>query len=166
LIPTPVAPRPGLAARWKTKLRDAWAQLKREHATPARLGVAMGVGVFCGCSPFHGFQVLLTLGLAWLLRLNKLAAMLGLQISAPPLTPLVIYAGLQVGALLLHGRFLPLRLSGIRAMVHGSLARALLTDFVVGSLVLGVVLGTLIGLVTTAVVRRQRARAGSAADPA
>lgn len=125
----------------------------------------MGVGVFCGCSPFHGFQVLLTLGLAWLLRLNRLAAMLGLQISAPPLTPVVIFAGLQTGALLLHGRFLPLRLSGIRELVHGSLARALLTDFVVGSLVLGVVLGAVIGLATTAVVRRQRARSGSAADP-
>jgi uncharacterized protein (DUF2062 family) len=160
------APKPGRVARWKAKLRANWETLKAEHTSPARLGVAMGVGVFCGCSPFHGFQVLLSLGLAWVLKLNKLATLLGLQISAPPVTPLIVFAGLQFGALLLHGRFLPLRLSGIREVVHGSLWRGLLTDFVVGSLALGVLLGLVVGVVTTLLVRRYRAKSGSAVNPA
>jgi len=166
VIPQASAPKPKLLARWKAKLRQGWETLKAEHASPARLGVAMGVGVFCGCSPFHGFQFLLSLGLAWVLRLNKLATLLGLQISAPPVTPLIVFAGLQFGALLLHGRFLPLRLSGIREAIHGSLWRGLLTDFVVGSLALGVVLGLIVGAVTTLLVRRYRAKTGSAANPA
>lgn len=166
MSPEPQPPPSGRIARWKAKLRQSWEALKAEHATPSRLGVAMGVGVFCGCSPFHGFQVLLALGLAWLLKVNKLAVLLGLQISAPPLTPLIVFAGLQLGALLLQGRFLPLRLGGIRAAVHGSLARALLTDFVVGSLALGVLLGLLVGVLTAALVRRHRSRSGSAANPA
>lgn len=156
----------GRLARWQARLRASWESLLAEHATPGRLGAAVGVGVFCGCSPFHGFQFLLALLLAWALRVNKLAVMVGLQVSAPPVTPLVLFAGLQFGALLLHGRFLPVRLGEIRAAVHGSLARALLTDFVVGSLALGVVLGLAFGLLTAAWVRRRRARAGSAAHPA
>lgn len=155
--------RQGRLAKWRRRLRASWESLLAEHATPARLGVAVGVGVFCGCSPFHGFQFLLALLLAWALRVNKLAVMVGLQISAPPVTPLIGLAGLQSGALLLHGRLLPLRPGELRAAVHGSLTRALLTDFVVGSLALGVGLGMLLGLLTTAWVRRRRARTGEAA---
>ena len=147
-------------------MAKAWVALKAEHATPTRLGVGVGVGVFVGCSPAHGFQVLICLGLAALLRLNKLAVMLGLQVSAPPLTPLVIFAGLQTGEWVRFRRFLPLSPTQIRAAVGPHLARSLIIDFVLGSLIVGAVLGTLAGVVTTALVRRRRARLAPGAPAA
>jgi uncharacterized protein (DUF2062 family) len=141
-------PTPAPRKWWQPNLREKWESLKAEHATPGRLGVAVGVGVFCGCSPVHGFQFLLALGLAWLLRLNKVAVLIGLQVSAPPITPVIIFAGFQVGELVQHGRFLPLSISQIRQLSGDSLARTLVTDFVLGSVVLGLVLGVLIGTAT------------------
>ena len=103
-----------LRERVRRHLRQRIDQLLSEHASPERLGWAIGVGVFCGLSPLLGFQFLAALALAWLLRLNKLAVMVGLQISAPPFTPLVIFAELQLGSLLLHGKVLPLSLELVR----------------------------------------------------
>jgi uncharacterized protein (DUF2062 family) len=155
----------GWFARWRTRARAEAKKVLSEHGSAGKLGLAVGVGVFCGCSPFHGFQFLLTLGLAWGLRLNKVAALVGLQISAPPLTPFIIFAGLQAGALLLHGALLPVSLSGLEAAVGASMTRTLVVDFVVGSLALGVLLGVLFGLLTATWVSRRRAAQARAANP-
>jgi uncharacterized protein (DUF2062 family) len=147
--------------RWwklRERLGAKWAELMAEQATPERLGVAVGVGVLMGCSPFHGFQFLIALALAWLLKLNKIAVMIGLQISAPPITPFVALAGIQLGEYMLHQRFLPLSISEIRAMSGGSLLRTVLVDMTVGGLTLGAVLGLALGGLTTWVLRRRRAR--------
>ena len=150
-----------LISQYNARLRGRWEALKAEHSTPGRLGVAVGVGVFAGCSPVHGFQFLLALGLALLLRLNKLAVMLGLQVSIPPLNLLIIYLGLQTGERMLHGRWLPLRLGALRAAGGAHMVRTFLADFVVGSLALGTVLGLLAGIVTTLVLLRSASRTRS-----
>ena len=145
------APRKAVA--W---LRARFDALKAEHSSAARLGVAVGVGVFCGLSPLLGFQTLLALGLAWLLRLNKLAVMLGLQISAPPLTPLVVLAEIQLGELIVRGRLLPLSVEGIKAMPGRELLRTFLVDLTVGGLTSGVIVGALLGAITVRLIERRR----------
>jgi uncharacterized protein (DUF2062 family) len=81
-------------ARFRAHVRARFEELKGADESPERLGVAVGVGVLCGCSPFLGFQTLLAVALAFLLRLNKLAVFIGLQISIAPVTPLVVFASL------------------------------------------------------------------------
>jgi uncharacterized protein (DUF2062 family) len=103
-----------------------------------------------------GFQILMALGLAWLLRLNKLAVMLGLQISAPPITPLVVLAEIQLGELLLRGRLLPLSLARIRAMPGRELLETFLVDLTVGGLTSGVIAGAALGSITARLIQRRR----------
>jgi len=150
-------------SRWNIRERLArkWEEIKAEEATPERLGLALGVGVFCGCSPFHGFQFLLAVGLMYLLRLNKIAVMVGLNISVAPVTPVIIFASIQLGELILHQRFLPFSVAQIREMSGGSVARTLLIDLGVGGLTLGVVLGTALGMLATVLLRRRAARKAS-----
>ena len=69
---------------WFPDFRALWDRVLREHASPARVGFAVGIGVLVGCSPFLGLQVAIAALLAIVFRLNKLAVFLGLQISAPP----------------------------------------------------------------------------------
>jgi uncharacterized protein (DUF2062 family) len=144
--------RAGLVA----SLRGRFEALKAEHSSAARLGVAVGVGVFCGLSPLIGFQFLLALGLAFLLRLNKLAVMLGLQISAPPITPLVVLAEIQLGELLLRGRLLPLSLARIKAMSGHELLATFLVDLTVGGLTSGVIAGGALGAIAASLIQRRR----------
>ena len=142
-------------------LRARIEALKSEHASPARLGWAVFVGVMCGCSSLIGFQFLASLLLAWLLRLNKLAVMIGLQISAPPITPFMIFAELQLGELLLRGKLLKISTEMIRATPNRELFRLFFIDLTVGGLVMGAVLGAALGVATARFVRKRRARVGA-----
>lgn len=106
--------------------------LSREHASPVRIGIAVGVGVMLGCSPFLGVQVLLALVLARFVGLNRIATVLGVQISIPPLTPVILFATAQVGALVLRGHWLPMRLAGFRGLPAARLLADLFMDMLVG----------------------------------
>jgi uncharacterized protein (DUF2062 family) len=153
---------------WGTKaLRHFRAQfrlLRREHASPARVGVAVGVGVLLGCSPFLGVQVLTALVLARLLHLNRIAILLGVQISIPPLTPLVLFVTAQVGALLVRGHWLPLRLASFRGLPTAQLLASLFVDMLVGGFVVGGLLALVLGT-ASAVGLGWSSRARLAAHP-
>ncbi|MHB8873849.1 MAG: DUF2062 domain-containing protein [Myxococcaceae bacterium] len=144
--------------RARRKLRQWWRQVKNEQATPRRLGVAVGLGVLLGCSPLWGFQVLLGVTLAWVLRLNKLAVLLGLQISVPPLWPFIIVGTAQAGELVLEGRLLPLTLAEVRAAPLPDVFLGLFVDMLVGTVLVGGAAALVLGAVTSALVRKHRER--------
>ena len=151
---------PPRRATIRRRLQHRWRQLKNEQASPRRLGAAVALGVVLGCSPLWGFQMMLCVVLAWVFRLNKLATLLGSQVSTPPFTPLIIVGTAQVGELLLHGRWLPLTLSEVRAMHPQDLISNLFVDMALGSLVLGGAIGLVLGGLTSTLVRRHRERKG------
>ena len=98
------------------------------------------------------------MGAAFLFRLNKLAVLIGLQISVPPITPLVVLASLELGELLIRGQHIPLTLSQLRAMPAKELLARFFVDLSVGGLVLGIVLGLVFGAITERWITRRRAR--------
>jgi uncharacterized protein (DUF2062 family) len=59
---------------------------------------SIALGVFVGISPFWGFQTVLVLALAVLLRLNKVIAFAFSNVSFPPFIPFIIYGSLQLGS--------------------------------------------------------------------
>jgi uncharacterized protein (DUF2062 family) len=152
---------PTAGSRWwqlRSRLRDKWEELKAENATPEKLGLAFGVGVALAFSPFHGFQVLLGFLTAWIFRLNKIALFIGLNVTIPPVLPLVILSDIQLGALILHQRLLPLSVAQIREMSGDHLFRELFLNLFAGGMVLGPLMGVISGYLATRFIRRQRAR--------
>jgi uncharacterized protein (DUF2062 family) len=143
-----------LAARGT--LRRWTAALVHEHASPGRIGAAVAFGVWVGCSPFYGVQTLVGLALAPALRLNRLAVLLGLQISIPPVAPFLLFANAQVGALILQGQWLPLSVAALRAIPTSKLVTELFLDLLVGGALVGAALGLALGFLTTYLVRRRR----------
>jgi len=141
------------------RVREALESLLREHASGPRLGAAVGVGVLVGCSPFLGLHTLIALALATLFRLNRLAVLMGTQVSVPPLTPLMLLLNAQVGARLLQGRWLTLSIEQVRAMPARALVAELFWDSLVGGLVVGGLLAVVLGWATAALVQRRQARA-------
>ena len=64
----------------------------------AKKAASIALGVFIGIAPFWGFQTIIVLFLAVLLRLNKVIAFAFSNISFPPFIPLIIYGSLQLGS--------------------------------------------------------------------
>jgi uncharacterized protein (DUF2062 family)/SAM-dependent methyltransferase len=146
-------------------LRGLARQLWHQHATPLRLGSAVAVGVLVGCTPFFGLHVWIGLGLALLLRLNKLAVFLGSQISIPPLAPLLGYASVQVGARLVTGRGVHLTVADFSLSRLPALLRDFLLHWTIGGLVVGAAIALPALGVVAALVQLRRSRAAASADP-
>jgi uncharacterized protein (DUF2062 family) len=133
----------------RVRLRRLLSQIWTEHASPARLGAAVGLGIFIGCSPLYGLHTVIGLLLALPLRLNKCAVLLGTQISIPPVAPLLALASVQLGALLLAGTVPPIDASLLQADRLHLLLGSFAACWIVGSLLLGALLG-LLGCLATA----------------
>ncbi len=108
---------------------------------------SVALGVLVGLSPFWGFQTVIVLFLAWVLRLNKLIAFAFSNVSIPPLIPFIIYASIQLGASLVgspadhafHWR----EIDTYRPFIQQHL-----TEYVLGSLILATVSAGIFGLVS------------------
>jgi uncharacterized protein (DUF2062 family) len=150
----PKPPNKGLV-RW---IKRVWRQLKREQLTPGRFGVAVGMGLFFGLSPFWGFQMVTAQVLAYVLRLNKLAVAAGVSISAPPFLPFEVLLSVQLGQRLLYGTWAPLSLDFIREHGAAQIARHYGAAFGVGALMLGTLVSVPAGFFAAWRMRTAHAR--------
>ena len=55
-----------------------------------KIVLAIMLGIFMGIVPLWGYQMLITLFLAHLFRLNKVIALVAANISIPPMIPLLL----------------------------------------------------------------------------
>jgi SAM-dependent methyltransferase len=110
------------------------------------------VGVFIGCTPFYGFHLLLCIAAAWLFKLNQVKTYLASHVSLPGIWPLLVIAELQLGRFLRGSPPLALRVSEIRHLD----VRRFFVDLLLGSTVVGLVLGAAFAWVTHRVVQRTR----------
>ncbi len=109
-----------------------------------------------GCSPAYMFQMLLAVLLAQVLKLNKLAVLAGVQISAPPLTPLVVIASIKLGHWLLKGTWISLTLEGVQKIPRWELLKTFSASLAVGGMTLGVGLGLVLGTATAWILKQRR----------
>lgn len=137
--------------RTRSKLRELWRRAKSERATPRQIAWAVAVGVFTGCTPAVGFHGWLAVGVATLLRLNRLFAFIGSRVSNFLIIPWITLAELQVGHRLRTGE--GLEISAAEALRHGP---TLLVDWCIGAVPVGLGLAVVLGVVAYAVAKRRR----------
>ena len=89
-------------ATWRSALGEASAL---GGSNCRELAMAFALGIFVGLTPFYFIQTLLAIYLSRRLHLNPLAAVIGSQISIPPLAPLWMGLSYAVGHLLLKGEW-------------------------------------------------------------
>ena len=123
----------GLSGRLKSFLHNIIA----ERLDPWHVFAAVFIGIFVGVVPIYGLQSLTAIGLATLFRLNKPITFGATFINNPLLQPLLIFYSIVLGHYMLHGERLHLASFQIRNMD----LRSQLSDWVVGSLILGLILG-------------------------
>ncbi|WP_281240051.1 DUF2062 domain-containing protein [Flavobacterium praedii] len=108
----------------------------------ARKSFSIALGVFIGISPFWGFQTILVLFLAVLLKLNKAIAFAFSNVSFPPFIPFIIYASLKIGSYFItNEKPLILNMNMTLADIQKNIMQ-----YVVGSFVLATFMAILFGL--------------------
>jgi len=92
-----------LQMRWNLifRLQRFFRWLWQQEGSPSYKARGLGIGVFCGCFPFFGFQTLLGISLASLLRGNHFLAVSGTLISNPATYLPLYWLNYRVGSALL-----------------------------------------------------------------
>lgn len=102
------------------------------------------VGAFMAVAPVWGWQMAIALGIAIAFRLNKIIVLAVSNISIPPMIPLLLYLSYISGGIVLG--------KGIGLGLEGGITFEFLTEnlfqYVVGSIVFGLVLAGILGIIT------------------
>jgi uncharacterized protein (DUF2062 family)/SAM-dependent methyltransferase len=149
-------PQASRRERLRSGLRALLYELRVEGHSPARQACAIALGVFIGCTPLYGLHLPLCIVLARLFGLNRLKTYIAAHISTPVLLPFLLFGEIQVGRLLRGARPLSIHPGQLKEDFAFWHWRARVSDLLVGSLVVGLVLGALFGLLTYWLVRRGR----------
>lgn len=132
-------------------------QILLHNENPMKVSIALGFGAFMGVSPIWGFQMLTAAFLAHLMRLNKILVLLASNISIPPLIPFIIYFSYKTGGWVLgvtgtltKESLLNLKDQLLQKNFYDTLQELgyNLFQYVIGSLVFGLLLGIAIWLVS------------------
>lgn len=95
-----VYPRKG----WRRALSYLGHRVRRIPDTPHRIALGFAAGAFVSFTPLFGLHVLAAVALAWAIRGNVLAALIGTLIGNPLTFPLIAPMALTLGRLLLGHR--------------------------------------------------------------
>ena len=122
--------------------RFLFEDLLHNQDSPKKKALSIALGVFIGLSPLWGFQTVIVIFLAMLLKLNKVIAFSFSNISFPPFIPFVLFLSLQTGNWMLNIESY-YTLEGIRE--NFDLARHL-EAYLLGSIVLSTTIALVFGL--------------------
>ncbi len=85
----------------KHNIGRIWSQAKKLKGDPHYVAMGMAIGVFVGATPTIPFHTVLAVGLAFVLRASKPAAVIGVWFSNPLTIPFLYLASYKSGRLLL-----------------------------------------------------------------
>jgi uncharacterized protein (DUF2062 family) len=125
--------------------------LSRQHSSAGELGAAVWLGIFLGALPIIPFGIVTIVYASHKLHLNKFASVGASNLCCLPLVPFLC---VELGHLLIHGSFwYEFNRHTLLEQIHHRL-----WEWLVGSLLIGPVLGAAGGLVTYLLVRSYRRR--------
>jgi len=127
-------------ARPLRRLREMRDWLRRQQGTPGYQARGLAAGVFTGCLPFFGLQIVLGVALAGAMRGHPLLAAAGTWISNPLTTLPMVWLNLQLGILLLGPTE---RLPDLRQLAGQPLAElgwSFASRLLLGSVLMGLVM--------------------------
>ncbi|HMJ06855.1 MAG TPA: DUF2062 domain-containing protein [Chthoniobacterales bacterium] len=92
---------------FRRKLGAQHSRLIKIKDTPHSVALGAAIGMFFGFTPLFGLKTLLSIGVAWLCRSNKLASAVTVTLHDVmlPFAPVIYYWEYQFGMWILHGHF-------------------------------------------------------------
>jgi len=138
--------------RFARILSELHYTLRTEGDSPGRKAAAIGLGTFIGCVPLYGTHLILCASLARLFHLNRLVTYLAAHINNPLTAPWLLFISFGIGHHVSHGRWPPLRPAELTQLGLWNVGR----DLMIGSLLLGLVLGSVFAVAAFFISKRAR----------
>lgn len=125
------------------------ARLLKEHHDPHGIALGVAIGSFIGILPLYGLHTILCVIALFLIpRANKLAIVLGTNISIPPTVATITWTAYDIGRILLANRhYPPLSLEYLRSFRISKVSEFYYPLFV-GSVVLALLVSAVLYLIT------------------
>ncbi len=130
---------------WRHNLLFLFTNVKSPH----KAAQSFSMGVFIGLLPILGFQTLTWMVLTPLLKLNWPLAFLGVNISFPPMLPLIIATAIAVGKI-----FVPMAPISLPAFFRVHPLARYGVEWFFGSIVLAIAVGIFAYAITYLVYRK------------
>src|SRR6478735_2060274 len=137
-----------------------WRRLRGERQSPARVALAVALGLFIGALPVYGLHFVLCVLVCLPLGLDLLLAYLVANISNPLVAPFLITLEVEIGSLLSTGRHAGFSLE--RAKQTGILGFAFQAGL--GSIFVGGGLAAIGSALAYLIARKRRATATAATE--
>ncbi|MCX6244204.1 MAG: DUF2062 domain-containing protein [Bacteroidetes bacterium] len=109
-----------------------------------KISFSVAVGSFIGVIPVWGFQMLVAFGAAYLLRLNRFVAVAASNISIPPMLPFILFLSYITGGIITGNSD---HTPGYSNGINLKWLEANLVQYLVGSIVFGIILAIFLGTV-------------------
>ncbi|WP_225907387.1 DUF2062 domain-containing protein [Leptolyngbya sp. BL0902] len=157
-LPEKSAMRKGIPSDWQRKIRYVYLRFIRLQGSPEQLARGMASGVFSGCFPLFGLQIVIGLAVATVVRGNRIMAAAATWISNP-FTYLPIFAfNYQVGVWILGSSSTQgfTDLDSLRGWAD--MGTEVSVRLMLGSAVVGVIAGLLSYYLGLPLIRRLRQR--------
>jgi glycosyltransferase involved in cell wall biosynthesis len=120
------------------------------HHSDQLKAVSVAFGIFMGIIPIWGFQLVVAIFLAILLKLNKPLVIVAANISIPPMIPIIIFASYKAGAFWMGNNAMQLDFS--RSISLDSIKKNL-QQYIYGSITLAILAGFVFGLLTFIILK-------------
>lgn len=132
--------------RWK--FRKILVKLFKLNNTPHEIAIGVAIGVFIAVMPLYGFHTIMVIIAALLVRRsNKIAMLLGTNISLPPTVPFITWAGYEIGRLILRRDFPDLDWTVFKSLTIKKVVN-LYPPLFIGSFFLGLLLAAIFYFIT------------------
>jgi uncharacterized protein (DUF2062 family) len=135
---------------WRRSFVYYLKRILRLSGTPYAIAMGAAVGATVSLTPLLGFHLIIAFAVAWVLRGNLIASGIGTLVGNPLTYPFIWTSTYELGHLLMNGvtRDAPIRLG--YDLMHKSIDQILpaIKLMLVGSLPLGIAVGTITFLVT------------------
>ena len=120
----------------KVSYRKLLKDLLALDDTPEKIAISFAVGVYVSVSPFFGIHTIIILSIAFLFKLNKVAALIGSWVNLPWSVPVVFYIEYRIGKFLLNdSTSFELKPFSLQHYLSGS--RQAFFDILTGSVIFG-----------------------------
>jgi glycosyltransferase involved in cell wall biosynthesis len=115
-----------------------------------KIAASVTVGVFIGVLPVWGFQMLVAYGTAYFLKLNRFVTVTASNISIPPMLPFILFLSYITGGLIVGYNKHVVRYSSGMTLTW---IKANLLQYLVGSVVFGVLAAVVLGAIAWVLLR-------------
>jgi uncharacterized protein (TIGR03546 family) len=143
----------------KERLKEKILELLKLNNTPREIGLGVAIGAFIGIMPIYGLHTTLVIIAALLIpRVNRIALLIGANVSVPPTVPFITWIGYSIGRFLLGRDYPVFRWSDFKNFSPEHFLDVYYA-LVIGSIVEGLICGVMLYFLTVWFVKRRRARA-------